>query len=722
MHDPATTPSRIRQLLAAVDRPGDFFATGTVETATPAITVDRLRLSFPVPDSQARGLIELAELAPYGRGGETLVDPAVRKVWQIAAPRVAIGARWQRTLDAIVADAAHGLGVSGSVRAALYKMLVYDAGSFFVEHRDTEKVDGMFATLVVVLPSAHEGGELVVRHRDRDVQLDLRRDDPAEIAWCAFYADCLHEVRPVTAGNRICLVYNLVREGGGLPAPDHTDAVDAISDALRAYATGGAGWPVKLAFALDHHYTPKGLSFAGLKNGDRAAAAALVAAAGRAGCEVHLAMIAITETGTAEENCDRGRWQRRYDDGYFEVIEVFYRMVAAEEWRAPDEGRPDLGAIPMEDGELWPPDAIAEEKPDEQHYHEATGNEGAEFQRTYRRAALVVWPAAARLAVLAQASPSRSVGLLENERDRGVALDLADRILDRWHLLSRDAGWRWTTQYVNKDALHQRMLACLVRLGAPEPIERFLSLAGSQFLDLAPGLDPLTALSLLPADRAAAAAVSLVSLARHKDGVALVRALVARERREVAVAAAEALADLELPRWAGTAEVEGVLRILWQLDAGAAAERFVARAIATCTAERLLLAALALAATAAGRAGWEDLRRAAVAHVLRDAGPPPTPPATLARPASWSCGCASCTQFRAFLASPTDASWSLKANEHSRRHLEAVIDQHRIEVDRETLRTSPRTLVCTKNSRRYEEAVKRRARALEAIAVLGDAS
>jgi hypothetical protein len=204
--------------------------------------------------------------------------------------------------------------------------------------------------------------------------------------------------------------------------------------------------------------------------------------------------------------------------------------------------------------------------------------------------------------------------------------------------------------------------------------------------------------------------------------VAFVRALVARERREVAAAAAEALADLELPRWAGTAEVEGVLRILWQLDAGAAAERFVARAIATCTAERLLPVALALAATAGGRAGWEDLRRAAVAHVLRDAGPPPAPPATLARPASWSCSCANCAQFRAFLASPTEASWSLKANEHSRRHLEALIDQHRIEVDRETLRTNPRTLVCTKNSRRYEEAVKRRVRALEAIAVLGDAS
>lgn len=85
MHDPATTPSRISQLLAAVDRPGDFFATGT---ATPAITVDRLCLPFPVPDAQARGLIELAGLAPYGRGGETLVDP-----YPVTGVRFAQGAR-----------------------------------------------------------------------------------------------------------------------------------------------------------------------------------------------------------------------------------------------------------------------------------------------------------------------------------------------------------------------------------------------------------------------------------------------------------------------------------------------------------------------------------------------------------------------------------------------------------------------------------------------------
>ena len=47
-------------------------------------------LSLPVPDSQIATLIRQAERAPYGRGNETIVDAAVRKVWQIAFAKVAL--------------------------------------------------------------------------------------------------------------------------------------------------------------------------------------------------------------------------------------------------------------------------------------------------------------------------------------------------------------------------------------------------------------------------------------------------------------------------------------------------------------------------------------------------------------------------------------------------------------------------------------------------------
>src|SRR6267154_1163612 len=131
------------------------------------------RIAFPILPAQAERLVAIAEAAPYGRGQETVVDREVRRTWQIDSAKVRIGGRhWDKTLAGLVADIALGLGVSGPVAADFYKLLVYDTGSFFVDHRDTEKVPGMFATMVLVLPSAHSGGELVIKHLGREVVLE----------------------------------------------------------------------------------------------------------------------------------------------------------------------------------------------------------------------------------------------------------------------------------------------------------------------------------------------------------------------------------------------------------------------------------------------------------------------------------------------------------------------------------------------------------------------
>ena len=50
---------------------------------------------------------------------------------------------------------------------------------------------------------------MIVRHEKRESHLDLWCEEPSEIAFAAFYADCIHEVRPVTEGYRLALIYNL---------------------------------------------------------------------------------------------------------------------------------------------------------------------------------------------------------------------------------------------------------------------------------------------------------------------------------------------------------------------------------------------------------------------------------------------------------------------------------------------------------------------------------
>lgn len=199
----------LEEVLAGVQRAGKFEVHGRVEIPMPEVEMEGVGvLSFPVPKAQVAALIAQAVRAPFGRGPDTILDESVRKVWQLPADKLRIGGKsWAANFDAMLDQVAAGLGcVRAATTAELYKLLVYDQGGFFQAHRDTEKAGGMFGTLVVVLPSPHRGGELVVRHAGHEVVVDLSEGDVSELSYAAFYADCEHEVRPVTEGNRVCLV------------------------------------------------------------------------------------------------------------------------------------------------------------------------------------------------------------------------------------------------------------------------------------------------------------------------------------------------------------------------------------------------------------------------------------------------------------------------------------------------------------------------------------
>jgi hypothetical protein len=415
--------------LRSVERPGDFCVGGIREIFMPALDVEGVgRIAFPLLPVQAEQLVSIAEAAPFGRAEETVVDREVRRTWQIDSDKVRIGGRhWEKILAELAAEASLGLGVNEPVAADFYKLLVYDAGSFFVDHRDTEKVAGMFATMVLVLPSIHRGGELIVKHLDREVVLDLRPAEPSEIGFAAFYADCVHEVRPIATGYRLSLVYNLRFPGKRrrLKAPDYRTEQERVVELLRNWAEDE---PDKLILSLEHAYTPAELSFGTLKGADAGVASVLAKATAEADCDLHLALVSIEESGSAEytDNYRRRRWSRdEEDDEEFEVAEIIDRALTLSEWRRPDGSEARLNDIPFSEDELCPPDAFEDLTPDEQYFHEATGNEGASFERTYRRAGLVLWPRARRLAVLNQAGIRTTLPYLEDLTARWEASDTA---------------------------------------------------------------------------------------------------------------------------------------------------------------------------------------------------------------------------------------------------------------------------------------------------------
>lgn len=142
---------RLEELLRSVDRPGNYCVGGRLYVPMPRLQVKGVGdLSFPIPPAQIEALIAAAERAPYGKGTRTLVDASVRDCWQIDARNVRLlGRGWPASLAEIMGLTADGLGLPvDGLSASPYKLLVYERGGFFAEHRDTEKVPGMVATLI----------------------------------------------------------------------------------------------------------------------------------------------------------------------------------------------------------------------------------------------------------------------------------------------------------------------------------------------------------------------------------------------------------------------------------------------------------------------------------------------------------------------------------------------------------------------------------------------
>ena len=493
----------LEAILSGVKRPGDFFIAGTMEIPMPRVEVKGVgTLSFPIPGPQIEALVKHATQAPYGRGEETIVDTSVRNVWQIAPAAVIIsGKSWAASFENILLKVTAGLGChDAAVSAELYKLLVYDRGGFFLPHRDTEKTAGMFGTLVVTLPSAYRGGALRIRHADREVSVEADATDPSEISFAAFYADCEHEVLPVQEGSRVCLVYNLIqasakRKTRVLKAPNYESQVAKAAAMLVEY-WNSPHTPAKIAWLLDHRYSPAGLSFSSLKGSDAAKSQVLAQAAARAQCVAHLAVVHIGETGGAEEDYDdsyrsRGRhyWDHDHDDEEdesdsdgedvsFTAITVDDGWQYLDEWHDTDDSVVEFGRIPLTDGELLPAGALDKEPPDVKRLTEASGNEGATYERSYHRAALVLWPANRMIDVLLQGGVVATLPYLTRlaaggKSTHSKAMAAARRIVQAWSTGVRPDRYSVGITQPGSSA-RTTMLAALVELNSPVLIEKFI--------------------------------------------------------------------------------------------------------------------------------------------------------------------------------------------------------------------------------------------------------
>ena len=93
----------------------------------------------------------------------------------------------------------------------------------------------MLGSLVIIYPTPHKGGELVLRHKDREWKFDPKTltvfQNSPSLAYVAFYSDIEHEVLKVTSGRRVTITYNMY-----LVDPEAVTGSSPITQAITQYA------------------------------------------------------------------------------------------------------------------------------------------------------------------------------------------------------------------------------------------------------------------------------------------------------------------------------------------------------------------------------------------------------------------------------------------------------------------------------------------------------
>lgn len=122
-------------------------------------------------------------------------------------------------------------------------------------------LDGVFATVIIVLPSAFTGGQIHVAYASSSEVIDVASSSLFGTSVLAWYKDVKHEYLPVDSGYRLALHYNLVHHappGVSLPKlPGMAKATHQLQNVLRNWKDGlyKAPIPSSIAYVLDHRYS-----------------------------------------------------------------------------------------------------------------------------------------------------------------------------------------------------------------------------------------------------------------------------------------------------------------------------------------------------------------------------------------------------------------------------------------------------------------------------------
>ena len=234
---------------------------------------------------------------------------------------------WDEQIAKLLKAAVSGLGLKADptqVRAELHNLMLYGEGAAFLPRQDSGKADGMFGTLVVSLPSKHEGGDVVASYEGRSQTFSSSLGSDFGFSYAAWYSNITHEMKPVTSGYRIVLTYNLIHHPSAKLLSQASTLTKLISlleswanlckkvlptldQPVRWFGDREDVCPTGLIYMLDQKYKrgefhkPPKLSFTGRLTGvDQDRVAEIRKACDHTGFSVFLVDIMKSQTGPVE--------------------------------------------------------------------------------------------------------------------------------------------------------------------------------------------------------------------------------------------------------------------------------------------------------------------------------------------------------------------------------------------------------------------------------------
>ncbi|GLB45316.1 putative 2OG-Fe(II) oxygenase superfamily protein [Lyophyllum shimeji] len=218
-------------------------------------------------EKDLNALASACEPATFSRNNQDVLDESYRKARQMDPENFATKLDVDKLgiVDRVREQLLEGPDQEKAVNAELYKLNVYGKDAFSKSHKDTPRGENMFGSLVVVFPTPHDGGALVLRHFDQEWTFDsaaiFRQQAEPSIAYIAFYSDIDHEVAVVKSGYRVTLTYNLYldpRKEVFLRSPLPVKPVGPDEERLRAAFASALSDP---SFLPDGGYLGFGLHF-----------------------------------------------------------------------------------------------------------------------------------------------------------------------------------------------------------------------------------------------------------------------------------------------------------------------------------------------------------------------------------------------------------------------------------------------------------------------------